>query len=149
MMKALIFFFLSAICSAPFLYAEEIQLGDTKDLYKQEKGSERFTWTIPVDRIKGLPIWRKGDKSPISISKAEQIAHNWSRQQPLAGEIPERPYRIALIQFPAPYDNHYYYKVHFATADASDSFWTVHILMDGTIIEPKIIKPNKAVDSTR
>src|SRR5437870_3158500 len=107
----------------PMVRAEDVVLGDTK----AQQQNERFVWSLSPERIAKLTLWKKEKAPPISPQKAEAIAYAWSRRQSLRGFIPERPYVISLIQFPAPFDDRYFYKVHFATSGA-DSFWTVHIL---------------------
>jgi len=110
----------------------DIVLGDTKALHQKV----RYIWVVSADQVAKSPVWKKDDTLALSPQKAEAIAYAWSRRQRLAGFIPERPFVISLVQFPEPFGDRYFYKVHFATPDGRDSFWSVHILMDGTIVEP-------------
>lgn len=129
-MKPLILYLVLVI--TPVIYAGDIVLGDTQALYQ----NVRYVWSVSADRIAKLPVWKKEEALSLSPQKAEAIAYAWSRRQTLAGFIPERPFVISLVQFPAPFGDRYFYKVHFATSDGRDDFWSVHILMDGTVIEP-------------
>ncbi len=148
-MKAIFTSIIFVLLGITIMHAEEILLGDTKDLYEQKDSTQRFTWTVAPSTLEALPKWTKGQEPPVSVAQAEKIAHEWTQRQPLAAELPERPYSVVLVRMSVSSNDHYYYKVHFATEDGSDSFWTVHILLDGTIIEPHESKPNKLVQPIR
>jgi hypothetical protein len=139
-MKTLLITLTLAWCSSAC--AEDILLGDTKSTHQRE----RYVWAITRERLERAPAWKKGSPPPLSPDKAEEIAYDWSRRQRLAGRIPERPYRISLVAIPS-FENRYFYKVAFVDV-GGDSFWTVHILLDGFVVEPKAIEPNKAPEPT-
>jgi hypothetical protein len=127
--------------------ADEIVLGDTQANHQ----NERYVWTISKERVATLPVWHKGAALPLSPQQAEAIAYAWTRRQTIVGFIPDRPSTISLVQFqglidnthPAPFPNRYFYKVHFGPPDGKDRFWTVHVLMDGSIVEPTKKEPNQ------
>jgi hypothetical protein len=135
--------FLLGLILSTAAYPKDILLGDTKNTHQKE----RYIWSITQERLEKLPIWKKGDTLPVSPQKAEELAYDWAHRQELAGWIPERPYRICLVTFPPPYEDRYFYKVSFISVEG-DAFWTVHILMDGSLVEPKAIQPNQAPEPT-
>lgn len=95
-----------------------------------------YQWILSLEPPLRLPHWEKGKEPPLSPGEAEKRAYAWTRKQPLAGYIPERPFQVTLAKLPAPYDQHYFYKVHYGSEAGKTTFWTVFLLMDGTLVEP-------------
>ena len=116
--------------------AAEIELGDSSDFYPHT----RYVWTISDDKIDDLPHWKDGDDVPLSVKDAETAALGWADAQRFTGRKPEKPFHIAICKFPDE-ENLYFYKFYYTEAIDSDSFWTVFVMMDGSVIKPTKIQP--------
>jgi hypothetical protein len=128
-MKKILVFLLLTAC-LPKANAEILVLGRTSDC------TPAYQWVLSLEPPLRLPKWEKGKEPPLSPGEAERRALAWVHKQPLAGELPERPFQITLTKLPAPYDHDYIYKVTYGMKQDKISFWTVFLLMDGTLIEP-------------
>jgi hypothetical protein len=131
-MKLITLLFLIGLLSSAF--AEPIPLARTTDSVPS------YVWTFSSEPPPKLPKWKKGENPPLSVLEAERLAYAWTKKQSLAGYIPERPFDIALLKLPGGTDEDYYYRLNYGSEAGKITFWTVFILMDGHLIEPRKIK---------
>ena len=128
-MKRILILLLS-IAAIPRVDAEILVLDQTTD------STPAYQWILSLEPPLRLPKWEKGKEPPLSPGEAEKKAYAWTRKQPLAGYLPERPFQMTLAKLPPPCDQDYVYKVNYGSEQGKTTFWTVFLLMDGTLIGP-------------
>lgn len=127
----------TAVASWACAFAEELELGDTKALHQ----GERYRWTISSELAAKEPSWGFGEAIPLSVDDAIERAYEWVRKQPIGGPLPSRPTSINILPLPGTVTDRYFYKISYLGNGSKDSFWTVHVLMSGVVVEPRKVLP--------
>jgi hypothetical protein len=112
-----------------------------------------YEWAITEERILATPAWTEPQPIPLAIDKACQLARDWlvkhddSRFKLMNVELfPYRDPSDPPAWYPSgrPEDElrkRYYYRVSYASRSQDIDAIDVYVLLDGTVVEPKIIAP--------
>jgi len=99
-------------------------------------------WWLPISRLEKLPEWHpeKGEP-PISQMGALKIARKWIASRGVSGTF---VVDYILLQGVSPqggsHQFDYYYRIRFGNVNAYLNHMTCIVLMDGTVLEPELVK---------
>jgi hypothetical protein len=99
-------------------------------------------WWLPNSRLQQVPKWHPEKSAPpISQTKALKIARNWLASKGVSGT-----YDVDYILLKAVGTGiderrfNFYYRIGFGNINAYLNHMTCIVLMDGTILEPELVK---------
>jgi len=142
---------LVGITAVSNLFAQEVRerflTGST------DRDGNKTVWSVPDEVIRADPTWDGlTGAPPLSPSKAANIAAAYLNKKHLLRRANFRPMSIRLHRLWAlkPHEYHWYYILNLspetyllASPPPGEDHFRMVILMDGTIVEPKIKKTQK------
>jgi hypothetical protein len=123
--------------------SEEVHLGELTD-----SDGIKFKYAVAESAIVKTPEWTgSNDSPPLQISKAVIIAKDWvKKKNPKLDDFQVSKIHIQRIGCSS-IKNRWYYEIDFqGILDGRTLFgpdYIAKVLMDGTIIEPVIIRPSR------
>jgi hypothetical protein len=111
-----------------------------------------YEWAITEKQILATPEWTDSQPIPLTIDKALQLAKEWLGKHDYSrfhlNEIRLLPY-LAPWETPPNFPHtiqddlrkRYYYWIEYSSGTGNGDYIYVYVLLDGTVIEPKIIAP--------
>jgi hypothetical protein len=99
-------------------------------------------WWLPISRLQQLPKWHpEKSEPPISQMKALKIARKWLASRGVTGAYDVDYILLHAVRPDA--DEHrfdFYYRIVFGNVNAYLNHMTCIVLMDGTVLEPEVVK---------
>jgi hypothetical protein len=104
-----------------------------------------YTWEITGDRLSSTPTWNSETQAaPLSLDKACQLGRAWLAKNGFAkadfdeARVVGYPEAWMVLASKGKTQRHFYYWLMYRTGDFGGSFMYVYVLMDGTVVEPKL-----------
>jgi hypothetical protein len=97
-------------------------------------------WLITNSRLQQLPKWNpQKSEPPVSQTMALKIARKWIVARGVSGSYEVDSILLQAVR-PDTGRFDYYYKIRFGNVNAYLNHMTCIVLMDGTVLEPELVK---------